>query len=445
MIAFYVVISGACCLVAGFLIGLFAKRPASQEVERLKSDLEKKEEAFSSLKEEKEQTEMHSQLLEERCRNFEERIKEFDSRLEKEQEAVQKREDDLRSSIREEFETNRSLQKEAENRTREDYKDRDQTQKEILKALTPLESQLSSLRDKLASIEENRSEEVGELKGSIEGLKSIEHDIQEEAHNLSSLMNNNQLRGRWGEIQLQNLIEKCGMEEHVDFKTQLSLSSKAKQGTAPGRPDLVILFPGKCALPVDAKTPIEKFKEVDDEGKPDPTGYAKVIRELVKTLSGRNYPKLLSENDYESLNFTVAYIPVASWLQEAIKADPDLLDYAFSQNVVLCSAVSFWALLQAVRVSWKNFHLQEEAQDIEKDGEDLYESLIGFYKYLDKLRSGLKNALDSYNSMVGNVESRLVPRSKKLGNKVGQKDFQKPNTIEEQIRVIKQSKGKEEE
>lgn len=423
MIALYTVISGACCLAAGFLIGFFVKRPAKsqdgpslqKEIEELKNDLEKKDDALSSLKGEKEQADCENAALNERCRGYEERIKESDSRFEKEQ-----------------------------NERRERDRDRDLRQSKIFDILSPMKDRIADLQKKLSSIEENRSEEVGELKGSIEGLKSVERDIQEENRNLSGLLNNNQLRGRWGEIQLQNLVEKCGMNEHVDFNIQLSL--KAKGGDEGGRPDLVIHFPGNGAMPVDSKAPIEKFKEQEAEGKTDPgKDYAKVVKGHVDTLSKRNYPKLLLENGYEPLNFTVAYIPVASWFQEAIAADPDLLDYAFSKNVVLCSSVSFWALLQTVRVSWKNFQLQEEVQNIRKEGEDIYDSLVTFFKHLDKLGSGLKNALDGYNTLIGNVESRLVPRARKLRDTVGQKEFQEPSEIETYVKVPKPMKREGEE
>ncbi|MBQ5780240.1 MAG: DNA recombination protein RmuC, partial [Aeriscardovia sp.] len=255
MIALYIVIAGACCLVAGFLIGFFTKRPSGvngmpprqKEIEGLKADIEKEREALSSLRGEKEKAYLENATLSEKCRGYEEQIKglkeeiesrqsEFDSRLAQQQQEVQKREEDLRSSIEKEFEKNRNLQKEAENRQNSNNEERVKAQAEILNALSPLTGQISSLQDALASAKENRASEVGELRASIEGLKDIEKSIQEENQNFSSLLNNNQLRGRWGEIQLENLVEKCGMSKHVDFDIQLSLSSKGKEGEERGRP-----------------------------------------------------------------------------------------------------------------------------------------------------------------------------------------------------------------
>lgn len=468
MIALYIVIAGAFCLVAGFLIGFFTKRPAGappppsqqKEIEGLKADLKKEEEALSSLREEKEKADLSNATLSEKCRGYEEQIRglkeeiesrqsEFDSRLAQQQQEVQKREEELRSSIEEEFEKNRNLQKEAENRQNSNNEERIKTQAEILNALSPLTGQISSLQESLASAKENRASEVGELKASIEGLKDIEKAIQEENQNFSSLLSNNQLRGRWGEIQLENLVEKCGMSKHVDFDTQLSLPSKSKgkEGEERGRPDLVVFLPGKGAMPVDAKTPLEKFEEAGEkEASNAGVEYAKVVKKQVDSLSKRDYPKLLSENGFEPLSFTVAYIPVSSWLQGAIASDPDLLNYAFSKNVVLCSSASFWALLQAVSVSWRNWSLEEDAQEIKKLGEELYSSLETFSTYLAKMGSGFKTALEGYNNLVGNVDSRLVPRAKKLRDLgVGHKDFKLPEEMEPDLKIPKAMEKESEE
>lgn len=466
VIALYIVIAGACCLVAGFLIGFFTKRPSGvngmplqqKEIEGLKADIEKEREALSSLRGEKEKAYLENATLSEKCRGYEEQIKglkeeiesrqsEFDSRLAQQQQEVQKREEDLRSSIEKEFEKNRNLQKEAENRQNSNNEERVKAQAEILNALSPLTGQISSLQDALASAKENRASEVGELKASIEGLKDIEKSIQEENQNFSSLLNNNQLRGRWGEIQLENLVEKCGMSKHVDFDTQLSLSSKGKEGEERGRPDLVVFLPGKGAMPVDAKTPLEKFEEAGEKETSNAGAeYAKVVKKQVDSLSKRDYPKLLLENGFEPLSFTVAYIPVSSWLQGAIASDPDLLNYAFSKNVVLCSSASFWALLQAVSVSWRNWSLEEDAQEIKKLGEELYGSLETFSAYLAKVGSGFKTALEGYNNLVGNVDSRLVPRAKKLRDLgVGHKDFKLAEEIEMDLKTPKGAKKESEE
>lgn len=467
MIALYIVIAGACCLVAGFLIGFFL-RPQKKgvqgavsvpereflekESEQLKGDLEKKEQealslraSLEDLRSEKEDLAQKNSALSEKCSSLEERVGELKEDLSKSeadfkeqlrsQEAKNKEaEERLRSSIEDEFEKSRQAQKDAEGRQAGENRKREDKQIEILKCLEPLKDDISALRSKLGDIEEGRKDEIGQLKASIEDLRRAEQSISEEAKSFSSLLSNNQLRGRWGEVQLENLVEKCGMEEHVDFDIQLTLPGEEKNG----RPDLVVMFPGHGAMPVDAKTPLEDFEEVE-KGQKDKSAYSKVVRGHVDALAKRNYPKLLMKSGYDPTSFTVAYIPVASWLQEALAGDPDLLEYAFSKEVVLCSSVSFWALLQSVKVSWKNWALEEEAQEIKDLGSELLESLKKFFQYTSDLGSGLQKALKSYNSLVGNVDSRVVPRARKLCDKVGVggKDFNDFNLIEEEVKTSK--------
>ena len=442
MTALYIVVAGACCLVAGFLIGFFLKpqKKASEasfaasekESDRLKSDLEEKAEeaaalkgSLESLRNEKEGLARENSALAEKCRSLEERVAElkdgivksevaFEERLKTQKEEREAAEERLRFSIRQEFEKSRQAQKDAEGRQAGDNQKRADVQTEILKSLEPLKGDISAFRSKLGKIEEDRQGEVGQLKESIEDLRRVEQTISEENKNFSSLLNNNQLRGRWGEVQLENLVEKCGMEEHVDFDTQLTLPGEDKKG----RPDLVVMFPGHGAMPVDAKTPLEDFEEAEKGGK-DGSAYAKVVKGHVDALSKRRYPELLMKNGFEPTSFTVAYIPVASWLQEAIAGDPGLLEYAFSKEVILCSSASFWALLQAVKVSWKNWALEEDAEEIKNLGSELLESIEKFSQHVSDLGSGLKKALASYNSLIGNVDSRVLPRARKLQGKVG--------------------------
>lgn len=337
MIALYIVIAGACCLVAGFLIGFFL-RPQKKgvqgavsvpereflekESEQLKGDLEKKEQealslraSLEDLRSEKEDLAQKNSALSEKCSSLEERVGELKEDLSKSeadfkeqlrsQEAKNKEaEERLRSSIEDEFEKSRQAQKDAEGRQAGENRKREDKQIEILKCLEPLKDDISALRSKLGDIEEGRKDEIGQLKASIEDLRRAEQSISEEAKSFSSLLSNNQLRGRWGEVQLENLVEKCGMEEHVDFDIQLTLPGEEKNG----RPDLVVMFPGHGAMPVDAKTPLEDFEEVE-KGQKDKSAYSKVVRGHVDALAKRNYPKLLMKSGYDPTSFTVAYIP----------------------------------------------------------------------------------------------------------------------------------------
>lgn len=462
MTALYIVIAGACCLVAGFLIGFFLKpqkkaaeglgSAPEKESGQLESDLEKKEEEAAALKSsledlrsKKEDLARENAALSERCNALEERVADlkdgiakseadFKEHLKSQKEEREVAEERLRSSIEAEFEKSRQAQKDAESRQAGENKSRADRQIEILQNLEPLKGDIAALRKKLGDIEEGRQGQVGELRESIEDLKRVEQTISEENKNFSSLLNNNQLRGRWGEVQLENLVEKCGMQEHVDFDTQLTLPGEDKKG----RPDLVVMFPERIAMPVDSKAPLEDFEEAEEGGK-DGSAYAKVVKSHVDALSKRDYPELLLKNGFEPTSFTVAYIPVASWLQEAIAGDPNLLEYAFSREVILCSSASFWALLQSVKVSWKNWALEEDAEEVKRLGSELLESVEKFSQYASDLGSGLQKTLKSYNSLVGNIDSRVLPRARKLQDKVGLKGkgFKNIDPVEGEVKASK--------
>lgn len=443
MTALYIVIAGACCLVAGFLIGFFLKPAKSSfgNEEEIRASLEKKSEENASLK-------TRAEALEDQVSDLRSQLskqaEQSEARIKEQKQEMQSENEKLQQFIKGEFERSRQEASQAESRQGEKSRQAQDRQTRILEDLSPIKENISALREKLNSIEEDRASESGKLEESVNNMRNMQEEIATQSRNISALLGNNQRRGAWGEMQLKNLVEKCGLDEHIDFETQFTLKVKGED-SAEGRPDLVVKFPQNGAMPVDAKAIISGLGD-KEENKDKKSYYAKAVKNCIDNLSKKDYPRLLSENGFVSTPFTVAYIPVESWFAQALKEDAGLMEHALSNNIILCSPTNFWAILQAIKVSWKNYAIQKDTETIKKLGDDLYHSLIIFADRVGKLGNDLSTTLGDYNSLIGTVDGNIISKGRKLGEMINTrgknlKDF---SEIEGECRSSKYAVNQEE-
>ena len=100
-----------------------------------------------------------------------------------------------------------------------------QEQSKVLSALAPVQKNLDALQQKVSQIEEGRKREMGALGEQLKGLGEQQARLDRETNALSSALRNNKVRGAWGEAQLRNIVESAGLLEHVDFDTQVVLTT----------------------------------------------------------------------------------------------------------------------------------------------------------------------------------------------------------------------------
>jgi len=225
-----------------------------------------------------------------------------------------------------------------------------------------------------------------------------------------------QVRGRWGELQLERVVELAGMVEHCDFSTQVSGVAERSDGTAVVRPDLVVRLAGGRRVVVDAKVPFLAYLEAteatgDAEHRALLQRHAKALRAHVDALSAKTYWQAFDPCP----EFVVLFVPGDPFLEAALTADPQLLEHAFAANVVIATPTTLIALLRTVAHSWRQESLSRDAVAIHALGRELYTRLATVGGHLDKLGSQLGRAVDSFNSTVSSMESRVLVTARKLG------------------------------
>jgi len=273
-------------------------------------------------------------------------------------------------------------------------------------ALERVQAQLRvSERDRLAA-SATLDEHLAAMRVSAEGLRT-------ETSQLVNALRAPQVRGRWGELQLERAVEAAGMVEHVDFVRQQSVTGE--DGTL--RPDLVVRLVGGRHLVVDAKVAFAGYLEAMEARDPAQRAarlkaHARHLRQHVDDLAGKAYWRLFDP----APEFVVCFVPADAFLDAALREDPALLEHAFSRNVVIATPSTLVALLRTVGHTWRQQALAENAAQVSELGRQLYRRIAGLGTHLEKLGRTLTATVDSYNSAVGSLESRVLVTARRLAD-----------------------------
>lgn len=264
---------------------------------------------------------------------------------------------------------------------------------------------LDRLHERLIDVEHQRASWQGQLHAQVEEIRHSAEGLRRETTALSTALRRPHVRGRWGELHLRRAVELAGMVAHCDFTEQVHLSS----GDGAMRPDLVVHLAGGRSVVVDAKVPLDAHLDALATSDPEEAAthlqrHARQVRHHVSMLSDKAYWRALPDHP----EFVVMFVPAESFLSAALEADPGLLDWAASRNVVIATPTTLIALLRTVAQGWTTQVLAERTREIHELGRELHRRLGVMGGHLDKVGRSLKTAVDSFNRAVGSLETRVL-------------------------------------
>lgn len=289
----------------------------------------------------------------------------------------------------------------------------DERQGERLKALlTPVETTLKRYEENVGKIEKERTEAYGNLTGLITAMREGQEAVRGEAARLvNALRAAPKARGRWGEQQLRNVLETCGLAEHTDFEMEVSVSTE--DGRL--RPDAVIRVPGGKSLVIDAKVSLNAYQDayaaIDEaERARHLQAHAAAIKAHVTALAAKSYWSQFED----APEFVVMFIPGEHFLSAATDADPTLWDYAFQKRVLLAAPTNLVALARTVAGVWRQEKLAAEAQQIGALGKEMFERLSVAASHLKRVGGGLNSAVENYNKFVSSFDGRVMVTARRF-------------------------------
>ncbi len=289
--------------------------------------------------------------------------------------------------------------------------DLSEKEKAIEQLLKPLRQALEKTEKQISTIEKERKEAYGSISSHLRSMAESQLRLQTETQNLVKALRRPEVRGQWGEITLRRLAELAGMVDHCDFFEQENVPTE--DGRL--RPDMIIRLPENRELIVDVKTPLDSYLSAveadnDAERKAHLVSHARKVRERINELANKQYWSQFKQ----SPDFVILFIPGDQFLSAALDYEPDLIDTALKQKVMLATPTSFVALLKAVAFGWRQIALAENAEHIRELGENLYSRLATFSSQLVGLGNSPDKSVEYSNNTVGSLERNVLPGARKF-------------------------------
>ena len=283
--------------------------------------------------------------------------------------------------------------------------------------LKPFADQLGSFRQRIDTVYGDEAKERASLLGAVQELKTLNQDMATQASALTrALKGNAKVRGDWGELMLESVLRSSGLEEGAHFERQTSSTDDDGRRL---RPDIVIRLPGERRVVVDSKVNLVAWEEAMNAQTPEVQEeamrrHAVALRQHMRDLAERNYPKALGES---ALDITIAFVPIEGALSAALGFDGELQHEAFGKGVVFASPNTLMAVLRVVERLWTKEKLQKQAMEISKTGGLLLDSVINFLADFTSVGASLDDAAKAYRSARERLEDStqaVIPRARRL-------------------------------
>jgi DNA recombination protein RmuC len=285
---------------------------------------------------------------------------------------------------------------------------------EVAALLAPASDALQRVEQRLTEVERDRVGAYAGLREQVAALHRTSADLGSQTRALVGALRAPQIRGRWGEVQLQRIVELAGMVQHCDFDTQVGAHASGVDGDGV-RPDMIVRLSGGRQIPVDAKVPFAAWLEALDC--PDDrrrgalmAAHARALRGHVDALAAKAYWKHFQP----APEFVVLFVPGEPLLDAALAIDPGLSDHAFGRNVVIATPTSLIALLRTVAFTWRQERLSASAAEVHALGRELHGRLGTLAGHLISLGTGLERAVQSYNHTVRSMETRVLVSARRF-------------------------------
>ena len=283
-----------------------------------------------------------------------------------------------------------------------------------LKALlSPVHERLEKYERAVTKVEADRQSAFGILQGQIESMRAQNERVSSEAAKLvNALRNAPKARGRWGEQQLRNVLESCGLSEHADFQTEVSVAD-GEGGRL--RPDVVVRVPGGQNLVIDAKVSLNAYQDAFgavDEGEKTAhlAAHAAAMKAHVNALGAKAYWNQFDDTP----DYVVMFVPGEHFLAAALDHDAELWDYAFDRKVLLATPTNLIAIARTVAAVWRQEKLAGQAREIAALGKELYARMATMGGHIARVGKNLDQATGAYNAFVGSFESQVLTQAKRF-------------------------------
>lgn len=308
--------------------------------------------------------------------------------------------------------------------------------------VTPMKESLTTLNTQVQAMEVKREGAYRELAEMVRLSHETQQQLRGETGRLLQALRAPTSRGQWGEIQLRRILEMTGMRDYTqDFSAQHSVAHDA--GTL--RPDFIVNLPGSRTIIIDSKVPLTAYldaTQTEDEGlrKAALIAHAKHVRDHVRALSSKTY----WQHFEQSPEFVVLFMPGDHFLAAALDQDPELMDLAVTERVILATPMTLVALLRTIAYGWRQESLHENTKKIGALGGELYAAITVMTEHISTLGTRLTASVESYNKFIGSLERNVLSKARRLRDFGAGKDGKTlPDPVEGITQTTRRLEGEE--
>lgn len=299
----------------------------------------------------------------------------------------------------------------------------EQNKNNLTDLLNPLKEKISEFQKKVEDTNKQGIERNSSLSQQIKHLSDLNKQITKEAENLTkALKGDSKAQGNWGEVILERILEKSGLQKGREYETQVSVTNDEGKRF---QPDVIVHLPDDKKIIIDAKvslTAYERFSSQEDNDLKisELKTHIQSVKTHVKSLSEKNYQSLY---DIEGLDFVLLFIPIEPAFTLAVQNDSEMFNDAYARNIVIVSPTTLIATLRTISSIWKQENQNKNALEIARQGGALYDKFQGFTedllsigKHINNTQSTYQDAMKKLTEGNGNLV-RKTEQLKKLGAK----------------------------
>ena len=291
-----------------------------------------------------------------------------------------------------------------------DAESKNESQAKIATQMEEMKATVERMRVQAQDAAEKRVKSEVELTSTINEMRNASTNLFDETRKIAGALSSSQSRGKFGEAQLELLLEQAGLREGIEYDAQRSTTDADSSGI----PDITVKMPGNSRIFIDSKFPFERFLDAfatEDQTLRDDylASHTKDLLKHVDALAKRGYHKSAGSPDV-----VVLFLPFETLLAEALRLDPMLLEKAFKVGVTIATPTSMMALLRTVGHIFTRNKLAENADDITKVASTFLKNITLLHGKIVAVGKAINNTSKAYEDLIPTAEKTVLSPAKKI-------------------------------
>ena len=300
-----------------------------------------------------------------------------------------------------------------------DYKKQLEAERSKTESSIKLTAELTAMKSTVEklSIQSNeanriRTEAEAKLETTINEMRRASESIFDETKKIAGALSNSQARGKFGEAQLELLLQSAGLREGHEYSRQKSTTDADSSGI----PDITVKMPGGSAIFIDSKFPFDRFldafgTQVQSERDDYLSQHTKDLLKHVEALAKRGYHKSSGSPD-----FVVLFVPFETLLAEALRIDPAFLEKAFKLNVTVATPTSMMALLRTIGYIFTRNKLADNADEIQKVANTFLKNITLLHGKIVAVGKAISSTAKAYEDLIPTAERTVLSPARRIHN-----------------------------